>query len=54
MRGDLLGIGDELDRLVGQVLGQVMALLGGARRLDLVGVVDQLRVHWLQSPPRKP
>jgi hypothetical protein len=42
--GDLLGVGDELDGLVGQVLGQVIALFGGARRLDLVVVVDQVRV----------
>jgi hypothetical protein len=42
VRGDLLGVGDELDGLVGQVLGQVVALFGGAGRLDLVVVVDQL------------
>jgi hypothetical protein len=43
MRGDLLGIGDELDRLVHQVLGQVIPLLRRARRLDLVIVINQLR-----------
>jgi hypothetical protein len=43
IRGDLLGVGDELDRLVRQVLGQVIALLRGARRLDLVIVINQLR-----------
>jgi hypothetical protein len=43
VRGDLLGVGDELDGLVGQVLGQVISLLRGARRLDLVVVVDQVR-----------
>ena len=40
---DLLGVGDELDRLVDQVLGEVVALLRRRRRLDLVVVVDQLR-----------
>ncbi len=42
--GDLLGISDELDRLVGQVLGQVVTLLGCSRWLDLVVVVDQVGV----------
>ena len=41
---DLFGVGDELDRLVGEVLGQVVALLGAPRRLDLVVVVDELGV----------
>ena len=44
VRRDLLGIGDELDGLVSQVLGQVVALLGRLWRLDLVVVVDQIRV----------
>ena len=44
VRVDLLGVGDELDRLVDQVLGEVVALLGGRRRLDLVVVVDQVGV----------
>ena len=42
--GDLLGIGDELNGLVGQVLGQVVALFRGFRRLDLVVVVHQVGV----------
>ena len=41
---DLLGVGDELDGLVDQVLGEVVALLGRGRRLDLVVVVDQLGI----------
>ena len=41
---DLLGRGNELDSLVSQVLGQVVALLGCLGRLDLVGVVDQVGV----------
>ena len=44
VRGDLLGVGDERDRLVGQVRGQVVALLGSRRRLDLVVVGDQVRI----------
>ena len=42
--GDLFGIGDELDGLVGQVLGQVVTLFRGLWRLDLVIVVDQVGV----------
>ena len=41
---DLLGVRDELDRLVDQVLGEVVALLGRPRRLDLVVVVDQVGI----------
>jgi hypothetical protein len=37
---DLLGIGDETDRAVDKVLGQVIALLGRPGRGDLVVVVD--------------
>ena len=44
LRIDLLGIGDELDRLVDQVLGQVVTLFRGPRRLDLVVVVDEVGV----------
>ena len=44
VRCNLLGISDELDRLVGQVLGQVVTLLGCPRWLDLVVVVDQVRI----------
>ena len=41
---DLLRVGDERDRLVDQVLAQVVALLGCARRLDLVVVVDEVGI----------
>ena len=65
VRRDLLGVGDERDRLVDQVLGQVIALLRGARRLDLMVVVDQLRiplagvateeaVEALEATPQRP
>jgi hypothetical protein len=44
VRSDLLGVGDELDRLVRQILGQVITLLRSPRRLDLMVVVDQVRI----------
>ena len=52
--GNLLGVGDELDGLVRQVLGQVIALFGGARRLDLVIVIDQLRIPLAAVPAEEP
>ncbi len=65
VRGDLLGVGDELDRLVHQVLGQVIPLLRGARRLHLVIDINQLRsplagvtaqepVEPLEPAPQRP
>src|ERR1700743_550109 len=44
VRGDHLGVLDELERLVGDVVGQVITLLRGARLADRVVVVDQVRV----------
>ena len=44
VRVDLLGVGDEPDRLVDQVLGQVVTLLRRPGRLDLMVVVDQVRI----------
>ena len=41
---DLLGIGDKADGLVDQILGEMVALFRRLLRLDLVVVVDQLRV----------
>ena len=41
---DLLGVRDELDRLVDEVLGEVITLFRASRRLDLVVVVDQVGV----------
>ena len=43
-RVDLLDVGDELHRLVDQVLAEVVTLLGRARRLHLVVVVHQVRI----------
>jgi len=65
VRGDRLGILDELQRLVGQVLGQVVALLRRLRRLDRKVVIDQVRVPLvglraeeavepLEAPPDRP
>ena len=44
VRRDHLGVLDELDRLVGEVLRQVIALFRGGGRLDGVVVVDQFRI----------
>ena len=41
---DLVGVGNELDRLVGEVRGEVVALLGRRGRLDLMVVVDEIGV----------
>ncbi len=41
---DLAQVRDELDRLVDQVLREVIALLGRPRRLDRMVVVDQLGI----------
>ena len=62
---DLAEVGDELDRLVDEVLGQVVALLGRPRRLDRVVVVDELgvplarvaaqeAVEALEAAPQRP
>ena len=42
--GDLFEVGDELDRLVGEIDREVVTLLGGLRRLDLVVVEDQVGI----------
>ncbi len=41
---DLFEVGDELDRLVGQIDGEVVTLLGRLRRLDLMVVEDQVGI----------
>ena len=45
---DGLGVAHELDRLVGQILRQVVAVLGCAGLLDGVVVVDQVRVPLMR------
>ena len=47
---DLAEVGDELDRLVDQVLREVVALLGRPRRLDRVVVVDEVGVPLARVP----
>ena len=44
VRGDRLGVADERHRLVGDVLGEVVALLRALRLFDRVVVVHQVRV----------
>ena len=46
----LLGVGDELDRPVDEVLGEVVPLLRRPRRLDLVVVVDEVRIPLARVP----
>ena len=41
---DDLGVADELDRLGREVVGDVIAVLGPARRVDLVVVVDEVGI----------
>ena len=48
---DDLGIADELDSLVGHVVGQVVAPLGPRRRLDRVVVVHEVRVVRVRLAP---
>jgi hypothetical protein len=51
---DLLGVRDKLDRAVGQILGQVVALIGRFRRLDLMIVIDQVRVPLARVAAEEP
>ena len=51
---DRLGVLDELERPVGQVDGEVIAVLGLGRLVDRMVVVDQVGIHWLVSAPRNP
>jgi hypothetical protein len=44
VRVDGLGVLDELDRPVREVIGQVVAVFGAGRRLDRVVVVDEVGV----------
>ena len=41
---DCLRVADELERLVGEVLGEVVALLGQVRLVDVVVVLDQVGI----------
>jgi hypothetical protein len=53
-RVDLLDVGDELHRLVDQVLAEVVTLLGRARRLHLVVVIHQIRIPLAGIPAQEP
>jgi hypothetical protein len=53
-RRQLLGVLDELRGPVHQVLGQVVSLLRSPRRLDLVIVVDEVRVVLARVAAEKP
>ena len=52
-RVDLLDVGDELHRLVDQVLAEVVPLLGRARRLHLVVVIHQVRIPLAGIPAQE-
>ena len=50
----LLGVLDERDGLVGQVPGQVVAVLGQVRLVGVVVVLGQVGYQLLVSPPTNP
>ena len=54
LRSDRLGVLDELDRLVGDVVGEVVALLGRAGLVDRVVVVDQVGIPLVRLRPEEP
>ena len=54
VRRDRLGVLDELQRLVGQVLGQVIALGRGLRLVHRVVVIDQVRIPLVGLRPQEP
>ncbi len=51
---DRRGVVDEAQRVVDQVLAQVVPLGGGARRLDAVVVVDQFRIELIGLALQEP
>ena len=51
---DGLGVLDELERLVGDVLGEVVALLGRLRRVHRVVVVDQVGIPLVGLGAQEP
>ena len=50
---DLFEVGDELDRLVGEIHGEVVALLRRLRRLDLMVVEDQVGIVLVRVAAEK-
>ena len=53
VRRDLLQVGDEADRLVGEIRGQVIAFLRRLRRLDLMIVVDEVGIILMRVAAEK-
>ena len=51
---DLLQVGDEADRLVGKIGGQVIALFRRLRRLDLMIVVDEVGIILMRVAAQEP
>ena len=54
LRHDRLRVADELERLVRDVVGEVVALLRGARLVDGVVVVDEVRVPLVRLGAEEP
>ena len=54
VRREHLGVADELDRLGGDVIGEVVALFGGLGLVDRVVVVDQVRVPLVGLGAQEP
>ena len=52
--GHRLGVLDELERLVCDVLGEVIALLGSARLIDRMVVVNQIRIPLVRLGAEEP
>ena len=51
---DLLEVGDERDRPIGEIFGEVIALFRRFRRLDLMVVVDEVRIVLMRVAAQKP
>jgi hypothetical protein len=54
VRLGLLGVADEPQRLVGQVLGEVVAVLGQVRLVDVVVVLGQIRIPVVRLTADEP
>jgi hypothetical protein len=54
LRRDSLGVPDELDRLVRQVVGEVVAVFRRARLVDGMVVVDQIGIPLVRLRPEEP
>ena len=51
--GDLLQVGDEVDRLVGKIGGEVVALFRRLRRLDLMVVINEIGIILVRVAAEK-